>query len=61
MNVNGIDIEIEYKPIKHIHVTDSVMEFEYRIQKQAEALERARMLNEQVEQLKEEADKLVKP
>ncbi|RHU28062.1 hypothetical protein DXD68_09130 [Parabacteroides sp. TM07-1AC] len=42
-------------------LTDSVMDFEYRIQKQAEALERARLLNEQAEQLKEEADKLVKP
>ena len=42
-------------------VTNSVIEFEYRSQKQAEALERARLLNEQAEQLKEEADKLVKP
>lgn len=42
-------------------VTDSVIDFEYRSQKQAEALERARLLNEQAEQLKEEADKLVKP
>ncbi len=42
-------------------LTDSVMDFEYRIQKQAEALERARLLNEQAEQLKEEADKLGKP
>ena len=32
-------------------LTDSVMDFEYRIQKQAEALERARLLNEQAEQL----------
>ena len=42
-------------------LTDSVMDFEYRIQKQAEALERARLLNEQAEQLKKEADKLGKP
>ena len=42
-------------------LTDSVMDFEYRIQRQAEALERARLLNEQAEQLKEEADKLGKP
>ena len=42
-------------------LTDSVIDFEYRLQKQAEALERARLLNEQAEQLKEEADKLVKP
>ena len=41
-------------------LTDSVMDFEYRIQKQAEALERARLLNEQAEQLKKEADKLGK-
>ena len=42
-------------------LTDSVIDFEYRIQKQAEALERARLLNEQAEQLKKEADKLGKP
>ena len=36
-------------------LTDSVMDFEYRIQKQAEALERARLLNEQAEQLKKES------
>ncbi len=42
-------------------LTDSVIDFEYRLRKQAEALERARLLNEQAEQLKEEADKLVKP
>ena len=42
-------------------LTDSVMDFEYRIQKQAETLERARLLNEQAEQLKKEADKLGKP
>lgn len=41
-------------------LTDSVMDFEYRSQKQAEALERARLLNEQAEQLKIEADKLGK-
>ena len=41
-------------------LTDSVIDFEYRIQKQAEALERARLLNEQAEQLKKEADKLSK-
>lgn len=43
------------------HLTDSVIDFEYRSQKQAEALERARLLNEQAEQLKKEADKLGKP
>ena len=42
-------------------LTDSVKGFEYRNRKQAEALERARLLNEQAEQLKEEADKLGKP
>ena len=42
-------------------LTDSVIDFEYRLQKQAEALERARLLNEQAEQLKKEADKLGKP
>ena len=42
-------------------LTDSVKDFEYRSRKQAEALERARLLNEQAEQLKEEADKLGKP
>ena len=42
-------------------LTDSVIDFEYHIQKQAEALERARLLNEQAEQLKKEADKLGKP
>ncbi|MCM0237662.1 hypothetical protein J8L13_09620 [Bacteroides fragilis] len=41
-------------------LTDSVMDFEHRSQKQAEALERARLLNEQAEQLKKEADKLGK-
>ena len=42
-------------------LTDSVIDFEYRLRKQAEALERARLLNEQAEQLKKEADKLGKP
>ena len=42
-------------------LTNSVKGFEYRRRKQAEALERARLLNEQAEQLKEEADKLGKP
>ena len=37
---------------------DSVKGFEYRSRKQAEALERARLLNEQAEQLREQADKL---
>lgn len=41
-------------------LTDSVMDFEYRSRKQAEALERARLLNEQAEQLRKEADKLGK-
>ena len=40
---------------------DSVIDFEYRSKKQAEALERARLLNEQAEQLRKEADKLGKP
>ncbi|WP_455607239.1 hypothetical protein [Bacteroides sp.] len=42
-------------------LTDSVINFEYRSRKQAEALERARLLNEQAEQLRKEADKLGKP
>lgn len=42
-------------------LTDTVIDFEYRSRKQAEALERARLLNEQAEQLKEEAGKLSKP
>ena len=42
-------------------LTDTVIDFEYRSKKQAEALERARLLNEQAEQLKEEAGKLGKP
>lgn len=37
---------------------DSVLDFEYRTMKQAETLERARLLNKQAEHLKEEADKL---
>ena len=42
-------------------LTDTVIDFEYRSKKQAEALERARLLNEQAKQLKEQADKLGKP
>lgn len=42
-------------------LTDSVIVFEYRSRKQAETLERARLLNEQAEQLRKEADKLGKP
>lgn len=42
-------------------LTDSVTGFEYRSRKQAEALERARLLDEQAKQLKEQADKLGKP
>ena len=42
-------------------LTDSVKGFEYRSRKQAEALERAGLLNEQAEQLREKADKLGKP
>ena len=42
-------------------LTDSVKDFEYRSRKQAETLERARLLNEQAEQLRKEADKLGKP
>ena len=41
-------------------LTDSVIGFEYRSRKQAEALERARLLDEQAKQLKEQADKLGK-
>lgn len=41
-------------------LTDTVIDFEYRSKKQAEALERARLLNKQAEQLKEEAGKLGK-
>lgn len=43
------------------NLTDSVTDFEYRSRKQAEALERARLLNEQAERLKEKADRLGKP
>ena len=43
------------------NLTDSVTDFEYRSRKQAEALERARLLNEQAEQLRKETDKLGKP
>ena len=42
-------------------ITDTVINFEYRSRKQAEALERARLLDEQAKQLKKEADKLRKP
>ena len=42
-------------------LTETVIDFEYRSRKQAEALERARLLNEQAERLKEEAGKLGKP
>ena len=42
-------------------LTDSVIDFEYRSRKQAEALERARLLNEQAERLKKEANRLGKP
>lgn len=42
-------------------LTDTVIDFEYRSRKQAEVLERARLLNEQAEQLKEEAGKFGKP
>ena len=43
------------------NLTDTVLDFEERCRRQAEALERARLLNEQAEQLKKEADKLRKP
>ena len=39
-------------------LTDSVLDFEERCRKQAEALERARLLNEQAERLKKEAIQL---
>ena len=42
-------------------LTDSVVGFEYRSKKQAEALERVRLLNEQAEQLRKKADKLGNP
>jgi hypothetical protein len=37
---------------------DTVIDYEYRLQKQAEALERARLLDEQAQKLKEEAGKM---
>ena len=43
------------------NLTDTVIDYEYRSRKQAEALERARLLNEQAKQLEKEADKLKKP
>lgn len=43
------------------NLTDSVLDFEERCRRQAEALERARLLNEQAEQLKKEADCLGNP
>ena len=43
------------------NLTDTVIDYEYRSRKQAEALERARLLNEQAQQLKEQADDLGKP
>ena len=42
------------------NLTDTVIDFEYQSMKQAETLERARLLDEQARQLKEEADKLGK-
>ena len=42
-------------------LTDSVIGFEYRSRKQAETLERARLLNERAEQLRKKADKLGNP
>ena len=42
-------------------LTDTVIDFEYRSRKQAEALERARLLDEQAKHLKEQANKLGKP
>ena len=39
----------------------AVSHYFFRSKKQAEALERARLLNEQAEQLRKEADKLGKP
>lgn len=41
------------------NLTDTVIDFEYQSRKQAETLERARLLNEQARRLKEEADKWV--
>ena len=43
------------------NLRDSVLDFEERCRRQAEALERARLLNEQAEQLKKEADRLGNP
>lgn len=40
------------------NLTDSILDFEERCRRQAEALERAKLLNEQAEQLKKEADRL---
>ncbi len=40
------------------NLTDSVLDFEERCRRQAKALERAKLLNEQAEQLKKEADRL---
>lgn len=40
------------------NLTDSVLDFDERRHRQAEALERAKLLNEQAEQLKKEADRL---
>lgn len=42
-------------------LTDTVIDFEYRSRKQAEALERARLLDEQAKHLKEQTNKLGKP
>ena len=42
-------------------LTDSVVGFEYRSKKQAEALARVRLLNEQAEQLRKKAEKLGNP
>ena len=42
------------------NLTDSVLDFEERCRRQAEALERARLLNEQAERLKKEAIQLSK-
>lgn len=44
------------KTIKQIR--DSVCDFEYRCQKQAEAIERSRLLQEQADKLKQEAERL---
>ena len=42
-------------------LTDSVLDFEERCRRQAEALERARLFYEQAKQLRKEADKLENP